>query len=212
MKYKWKEIQETVAKEAFITLVTEECSRFRKHVSRVQTQYKQIRKLRENLPDNEVLLWMDFAENYNCTSVEEVQSAYWNSQMISLHTMVTYFPKNHQKQVQSYVAMSDNLNHNATVVYCILRQIVPLLKLEFPALRKIHYLTDSPSSQYRNKTIFKLVCDHEEEFGIIARWNYLETVHGKGPCDGLGASVKRMADIAVKQQKWTIQDASDFYN
>jgi hypothetical protein len=86
-----------------------------------------------------------------------------------------------------------------------------LLKEEFPELEYVHYLTDSPSSQYRNKTIFQILCEHETDFGIKARWNYLETGHGKGPCDGLGASVKRMADMDVKQQKCLIQDATDFY-
>jgi hypothetical protein len=155
---------------------------------------------------------MDFAENYNYTSVEEVQSAYWNSQMISLHTTVAYFPESEENPVQSYVAIPDNLGYNEIVVYYILQKVVPLLKSHFSALKKLHYLTNSPSSQYRNKTIFHLVCDHEEEFGIKVRWNYLETGHGNGPCDGLGASVKLIADMAVKQQKCTIQDASDLYD
>jgi len=60
-------------------------------------------------------------------------------------------------------------------------------------------------------TVFQIVCEHETDFGVCARWNYLETGHGKGPCDGLGASVKRMADLAVKQHKCLIQDASDFF-
>ena len=51
---------------------------------------------------------------------------------------------------------------------------------------------------------------HEEEFAIKARWSYLESGHGKGPCDGLGASVKRSADNAVKEEKISIQSAADF--
>ena len=43
-----------------------------------------------------------------------------------------------------------------------------------------------------------------------ARWSYLESGHGKGPCDGLGARVKRSADNAVKQGKVSIQSAADF--
>ena len=62
----------------------------------------------------------------------------------------------------------------------------------------------------RNEFI-QIVLEESIEFGIASRWNYLESGHGKGPCDGLDASVKRMADIAVKQQKCLIQDANDFY-
>ena len=44
-----------------------------------------------------------------------------------------------------------------------------------------------------------------------ATWDYLEAGHGKGPCDGLGASVKRSADSTIKQGKATIQSSVDFY-
>lgn len=209
-KYRWKEIEETTSKKAFIDLVLSELTTFREHVHRVQNQYREMRRLRENLPEHDVLVWMDFAENYGCSSMEEVQSAYWNAAMVSLHTMVVYFPEGSGKHIQSYIAVSDSLTHNAPTVYCILQKLIPILKEECPGLKRIHYLTDSPTSQYRNKTMFQAVCHHEEDFGVSARWNYLEVGHGKGPCDGLGASAKRAADNAVKQQV-SVQSASDFY-
>ena len=48
-------------------------------------------------------------------------------------------------------------------------------------------------------------------YNISATWNYWEAGHGKGPCDGLGGTVKRMADNAVKSGKVCIQDSDDFY-
>lgn len=124
------------------------------------------------MPENEIMIWMDFAENYGCTSVEEVQSAYWNADMISLHTMVVYS----QQQIQSYVAASDVLSHNAASVYCILRKIVPNLVEQHQGLKTVHYLTDSPTSQYRNKTIFQVVCHHRQDFGVFA--NEMELSRG----------------------------------
>ena len=44
-----------------------------------------------------------------------------------------------------------------------------------------------------------------------ASWNYFEVGHGKGPCDGIGGTAKRMADEAIKHGKVEIQDALDFY-
>ena len=44
-----------------------------------------------------------------------------------------------------------------------------------------------------------------------ACWIYLKSGQGKGPCDGFGASVKREADMAIKQEKCLIQDAVDFF-
>ena len=207
-KYRWKEMEEIVDKDTFIFTIMDELAAIRKHVERIQNQYAEMRRLRQNLPKDEIMVWMDFAENFSCTSQEEVQSAYWTTDMISLHTMVVYS----ESEVQSYVAISDVLTHNASVVYCIIQKFVPLLKEKYPDLKKIHYLTDSPTSQYGNKTVFEILCHHNSDFGVSARWNYLEVGHGKGPCNGLGGSVKRCADLAVRQRKCSIQDASQFFN
>lgn len=75
----------------------------------------------------------------------------------------------------------------------------------------IHYWTDSPSSQYRNRFIFHVLANQQQHFGVHARWNYFEAGHGKGPCDGIGGTCKRRASEAVKQGKTTIQDAREFY-
>ncbi|KAL3842294.1 hypothetical protein ACJMK2_020324 [Sinanodonta woodiana] len=180
-------------------------SEFRNHVKRVQVHYQEMRNLQENLPENEVMLWMDFAENFVCTSVEAVQSSYWNRAMVSLHTMAVYFPKSQGQRLQSFVGVSDVLCHNATVVYTILKKLVPMLQSTYPSIKTIHYLTNSPRSQYRNKTIFKILADHNEDFGIAGRWNYLESGHGKGPSDGLGASIKRVADMVTHFYVWSKQ-------
>jgi hypothetical protein len=39
----------------------------------------------------EVVVQMDFAENYTCLNVSEIQSAYWNPVMVTLHPVVAYF-------------------------------------------------------------------------------------------------------------------------
>ena len=72
---------------------------------------------------------------------------------------------------------------------------------------QVHHWTDSPTSQYRNKTIFSIVSHHEEHSDAKAAWNYFETGHGKEPCDGIGGTAKRLADETVRQEKVSIHDA-----
>lgn len=38
-----------------------------------------------------MILQVDFAENYACRSLEEVQSAYFNQTSVTLHPTVAYF-------------------------------------------------------------------------------------------------------------------------
>ena len=52
---------------------------------------------------------------------------------------------------------------------------------------------------------------HEELFQVCVTWNYFESGHVKGPCNGVGGSVKRSADLAIKKGL-IIKTASDFYN
>ena len=66
-------------------------------------------------------------------------------------------------------------------------------------------------SQYHNKTIFYVVSNRQKFFGSTASWNYFEAGHGNRPCYGVGGSVKKMADEAVRQQKVVIEDTSDFF-
>ena len=37
-----------------------------------------------------VLVQMDFAENYGIKEMEEIQSAYWNQESVTLHPVVMY--------------------------------------------------------------------------------------------------------------------------
>ncbi|KAL3878189.1 hypothetical protein ACJMK2_030557 [Sinanodonta woodiana] len=56
-----------------------------------------------------------------------------------------------------------------------------------------------------------MLADHNEDFGIAGRWNYLESGHGKGPSDGLGARIKRAADVVIRQGKCLIKNVEDLY-
>ena len=184
---------------------------FKGHVNRVYKQYEEIKRLKENLPTNHLLVQMDFAENYSCKSVEEIQTAYWNQTGVTLHPVVVYYKKNGETQHKSYVVVSDEMSHFPSTVHAFIDKLIPELKLLSPELSFIHYWTDGPTSQYRNRQCFFTVANHRELYGVGARWNYFEVGHGKGPCDGLGGTTKRMADEAVRCQKNVIQDAHDFF-
>ena len=153
---------------------------------------------------------MDFAENYTCQASEEVQSAYWNASMVTSHPAVSYMSLEEKMEHTSRVFVSDKLGHNSGTVFAIMK-LISEMKAATPDLKHIHYYTDSPTSQYCNKTIFYIVSRHKSLFGASASWNHFEAGHGKGPCDGVGGSVKQMADEAVRQRRVVIQDANDFF-
>lgn len=68
----------------------------------------------------------------------------------------------------------------------------------------IHYWSDSPTSQYRNKQMFNFVANHEHKYGIKARWNYFEAEHGKHVDYRTGDLI-----AAVYDKRWYIGQVSD---
>ena len=144
--------------------------------------------------------------------VDEPQGAYWNQISVTLHPIVVYYHADNQEELahKSFVVVSDEMSHSASTVLSFLDAIMPEIKALDSEVQMIHYWTDSPSSQYRNKIIFDAVANHDTIYGCKARWNYFEAGHGKGPCDGLGGTAKRMADQAMKSGKVVIQDAAGF--
>lgn len=149
--------------------------------------------------------------NFSGRSLDEVQTAYWNQTAVTLHPVVMYYRKDETLKHKSLVIISDETNHSASTVCAFLDVIVPRIKELDTQVKNIHYWTDSPSSQYRNRFVFETIAKHQTIYGMKAIWNYFEAGHGKGPCDGLGGTTKRLADEAVRQGKVEIQDAKDFY-
>ena len=49
------------------------------------------------------------------------------------------------------------------------------------------------------------LCYHEADFGVPAEWHFSATSHGKGACDGVGGSVKRLAARASLQRPYDQQ-------
>ena len=103
--------------------------------------------------------------------------------------------------------ISDEPKYDAGTIFTILQKTMSYVKSNVEGLDQVHHWTDSPTSQYRNKTIFSIVSRHKEHSDAKAAWNYFETEHGKGPCDGIGGTAKRLADEAVRQEKVSIHNA-----
>ena len=57
----------------------------------------------------------------------------------------------------------------------------------------MYYFTDGAAAQYKNKKNFVNLAFHAKDFMIEAEWHICATAHGKGPCDGIGGTLKRQA-------------------
>lgn len=78
------------------------------HTDRFHTQYETVAILKEALTQRECAVHVDFAENYVCHFFEEVSSAYYSKEQVTVHPSVVYYKADHgDLQHKSLVVLSD---------------------------------------------------------------------------------------------------------
>lgn len=155
---------------------------------------------------NVCLLQMDFAENFTCLWQNEIQSAHWRQRQVTIYTVMVY----HRQQTLSLVIVSDYREHEKCAVAAFTSQALDVIKKEFPTVEMVDIWSDGPSSQFKNKYVFVLLSKLQNHHGLTLKWNYFATSHGKGPNDGLGGNVKRMARRLIMTNAKMITDAETF--
>lgn len=209
-----KTLKETVASDkitvAQILKVT--IGQFMIHIRNIMQQQRTLRQMKCDLQKDSAILHMDFSENYNCKYATEVQSAHFGGSkpQISLHTSVLYFVDETSNQLitKSFCTLSENLRHDPVFICAHLKPVFKQIKLLVPKLKTMHFFSDGPTTQYRNKSMFLLIAKNLSiELGVEnILWHFSEAGHGKGAPDGVGGCVKRIADRCVALG----QDVSDF--
>lgn len=151
---------------------------------------------KNSLKEGEFLVSGDFAENYAFVIQDAAQAYHWNNKQATIHPYVVY----NKEGVVNFVVISNEMTHDATMVYLFNQKLISFLRTKYEGIKKIYYVTDGAASQYKNCKNFYNLCLHEADYGIKCEWHFFATSHGKGPCDGIGGTVKRMArDASLKQ-------------
>jgi len=183
---------------------------FLRHEYIAHHQFRHITEVKRTLRCNEAVILIDFSENYECKLSAEVQSAHFGAskKQISLHTGVVYTRNPDaepnmtcatlQPICTSFCTVSDSYRHDASAIWAHLQPVLKLTAERFPDIDTIHFQSDGPTTQYRNKTNFYLLTHFMNSFAMKeVTWNFSESGHGKSSADGIGGSVKRTADNGV---------------
>ncbi len=153
----------------------------------------------------------DFSENYSFILQDAAQGFHSNNSQATLHPFIAYFIDSGELCHLSYVIISDCLHHDTIAVYLFQKCFIAFLKNLLPERlqpKSIICFSDGAASQYKNRKKFVNLCLHQNNFGISAEWHFSATSHGKGACDGLGETVKRLAARASLQRPYNDNDSS----
>lgn len=185
----------TVRPRELIEELHEDLEAYYQHERNITHQYNAIKKYKQNLTDEDAIIHMDFSENYCSKYGQEIQAFHFGGSrlQLSLHTVVVYT----KNSIKSYCTVSKNLTHSPAAIWAHLR---PIFKTLPPNIKSIHFVSDGPVTQYKNKTMFYILASRLQQEVLNVKkftWNYSESGHGKGAPDGIGATCKRTADAVV---------------
>ena len=78
-------------------------------------------------------------------------------------------------------------------------------------------MSDGAAPQYKNRKNFDRIeslCKFKTKYNVDAEWHFFATSHGKGPCDAIGGTLKRMARNAslAKEHENPITSTKELYD
>ncbi|PZC75021.1 hypothetical protein B5X24_HaOG206846 [Helicoverpa armigera] len=181
---------------------------FKSHIYNWRHQQSEYLKCINGLHDNEIAILCDFSENYECKLGTEIQAMHFGASKsnITLHCGIIYF----KGKSQSFVTISNNTCHEPNAIWAHLLPVLKFAKQLDPNIEIIHFFSDGPCSQYRQKKNFYLINLFANKTKACYTWSFSESGHGKGVADGIGGAVKRQLDKHVAYGK-DIKDAEHAY-
>ena len=182
--------------EEFYDVLCEKIDDLTTHSFIAKSQGSYLKLLKETLDDETAIVTLDFAENYQYVYQHEVQSYHWCKKYCSLHPVVLYIKVDGQLECVSMCVLSDDLKHDTVFVHKVMEIAAEYCKTNHPHIKKFEYFSDGCAEQYKNFKHFMNICRHSEDFDMeVVAWNFFATSHGKGACDGIGGTVKRLARL-----------------
>ena len=150
-----------------VSIVKKDLLRLKEHLIRVHAQYKALKLAKEEAIENPEVctIQIDWSENCAMRQSREEKSAFYHEDFISIHAVRVWS----KEEMYSWASLSDATDHTASAV---ITSIEPLLEnFVETGKKKVNIVSDSPTSQYRNKKVFWLVKMNKS---INIKWVYLE--------------------------------------
>jgi len=132
---------------------------------------------RTNIGDENLVMQIDFSENYTITYQDEVQSAHWNAQQVSLYTAVVWAAKD----TVSYTVVSNYMHHdNKYAVACFNGFLIEDLKKRFPHLHTVDIFSDGAAQHFKHKYTLCFMTLSESECHVKKTGTFLLLQLGRG--------------------------------
>ena len=185
----------------------------KKHIYTKRQQQAEFKRLKEEIKENEIIIYLDYSENYKSQHQNEIQSAYFGHTSFSLFTACTYYRTCNDKEIEKIpitITTEANDKSRITAISCVNMVINHSIGKIVNNIEKVIVVSDGCAAQFRSKYVFMLLTTIQPDLSL--EWHYNEAHHGKGPMDGIGGTVKNMVyrrvlagDIVINNPKQFVQ-------
>lgn len=159
--------------------------------------------IRNNIKEHEVVMQVDFSENYTIRHQDEVQSAHWGSDQVAIYTSVVWTPTSKE----SFAFITDYLNHDKYATHCFNDTIINTLVSKYSDLQNIHIFSDGAAQHFKQKYT---LCNMTLQEKVKCTWHFFASSHGKGAVDGIGGMLKHLIWCKERAGRVHISSAEDF--
>ena len=185
----------------------ESVPRFVFHCYIKKKQYAYFRMLTENPSESAGLLQIDFSENYSIIQRNEIQSAHWAHDQVTLYTACFWYGTPDGKTaIKTYVIVSDYLNHDKYAVAVFNDLLLDNIKSIAPKIQVLNIFSDGAGQHFKQR----FTLSYASSASIPINWHFFATSHGKGAVDGIGGTIKRNVYDGVRAGRFAPVDAKSF--
>ena len=165
----------------FVDMFLSKLEKYSSHKYEYQTQQKFYDNLKINLPPGKVLIAGDFAENLSLFEAQEIQSAYYGKEQVTIFPAVIHYNVDQKINQVSCVFISDTRHHRAQEVYAFMN-VLNKEYLDIIAGERTQniYMSDGAASHFKCRSNLVNLAHHSEDYGVSAEWHFQGTSHGKG--------------------------------
>ena len=162
----------------------------KKHIYVKRQQHACYNKPKEELGENEILLHVDYSENYSNIQQGEMQRAYFGHDSFSIFTASCYLRKDVDIINENISIISEASDHSRIVAVTRISKVFDFVreKHNLPPEVTLHIWSDGCAGQFRSRYVFALVSQIDSK--VEVNWYYSERHHGKGSMDGVGGTIK----------------------
>jgi hypothetical protein len=200
---RWIQIQKSTGIASLVSEIAEAMKSHSGHIFRADFQHNRESDIMKALPQNHCIAVFDFSENITLVPQDEIESAHWTQQQVTLHPIFVVrhaLESTEENPViikESLIILSDHLAHDASTVYVFTQQLFTHLRNNAGQIDVLHRFSDNCAVQYKCIQAFGHLPALEKENDVKIIYHYTESGHGKGPSDGLGASTKKKLDRLI---------------